>query len=118
MRLTRTDLTSTLATALAVAVYAATHEGWSVWLVGDDRRWAAAIIVMLGLIPFGLGLDTSDGVLRAIVYLAGAAFALAIVALVSGSLTALSLLVAAVALIWAVSLLDHRLGRRHQTLTV
>jgi hypothetical protein len=118
MHFTPSDLASTVATALAVAVYTATHEAWPVWLVGDDHRWASAMIVTLGLIPFGLALDASGGMLRGVVYLGVAAFALAIVALVTGALTPLSLLVAAIALIWAVSLADHLHGRRHRTLTV
>lgn len=118
MHFTRSDVISTVATALAVAVYTVTHEAWRVWLVGDDHRWAAAVIVMLGVIPFGLGLDAGDGLLRAIVYLGGAAFALAIGALVSGSLTLLSLLVTVIVLIWVASLVDHLHGRRHRTLTV
>ena len=45
MTLTRKDLGASLLTALSVGVFAATHEGWNVWLVGDSRRWAAGVIV-------------------------------------------------------------------------
>ena len=48
----RKDLAATVATALAVLTYVATHEGWDVWLIGDDHRWAAAVITLLGLAVF------------------------------------------------------------------
>jgi hypothetical protein len=43
----RKAIAATVATALAVLAYLTTHEGWNVWLIGDDQRWAAAAIVLL-----------------------------------------------------------------------
>ena len=54
MTAVRKDIAATVATALAVLAYVTTHEGWDVWLIGDDHRWAAAVIVLLGLVAFML----------------------------------------------------------------
>ena len=40
------------ASALSVLVFAATHEGWNVWLIGDSHRWAAGAILVLGAFIF------------------------------------------------------------------
>jgi len=29
--------------------YAATHEQWNVWLIGDSRRWTAGLLSVLGI---------------------------------------------------------------------
>jgi hypothetical protein len=49
MTLTRKDAIATGLTGLAVFVFLATHEAWNVPLVGDSHRWAAAVIMALGI---------------------------------------------------------------------
>src|SRR5437763_217104 len=77
MTLNRKDVAATALTALVVLVFFTTHEGWSVWLIGGSHRWAAGAIV------------------------------LAVLALVTGSLTPLSFLVVDIVLLWAVSTARH-----------
>ena len=107
MTLTRKDLAATLLTALTVLVYAATHEGWNVWLLGDSRRWATGAILVLGIFACGLGTpgeDRASGILATLGVLAGV---FATVALVTASLTALSLLVVDIVVLWALSTVRH-----------
>jgi hypothetical protein len=103
MALTRRDAVATLLTALVVAVFLATHEGWNVWLVGDSHRWAAAAITVLGVATCALGTSRAATSMA----LGATAGVLSIVALVTGSLTALSLLVLADVVLWLVSLARH-----------
>src|SRR4051812_2590508 len=55
MRLTGRDIAATALTALVVLTFAATHESWSVPLVGDSHRWAAAAVALLGVLTCALG---------------------------------------------------------------
>jgi hypothetical protein len=107
MGLTRKDLAATVLTALSVLVFAATHEGWNVWLVGDSHRWAAGAIVLIGAFTCGLGSPGKDAASRLLAVLGIAAAGLAVAAIVTGSLTVLSLLTLVVVLLWAGSLLRH-----------
>ena len=43
MMLSRKDVAAIALTALVVVTFAATHEGWNVWLVGGSHRWAAGV---------------------------------------------------------------------------
>jgi hypothetical protein len=104
----RKDVAATLLTAAIVAVFAATHEGWNVWLVGDSRRWAAAAILALGAVSCSLGSPQERREASVSFVLLGvAALASGVVALATASLTALSLLVAADVLLWAASTIRH-----------
>jgi hypothetical protein len=104
----RKDLAATAVTALVVLVFAATHEGWDVPLVGGSHRWAAAVILLLGAVGCGLGdADTESRRISAAMVLGVAALVLAVLALVTGSLTALSLLVAATVALWAIATVRH-----------
>jgi hypothetical protein len=107
MALTRKDLAATVLTALAVFTFAATHEGWNVWLIGGSHRWAAGAIVVLGAFTCGLGSPGKDAATKLLAVLGIAAGALAVLALVTGSLTALSLLTADIVLLWAASMVRH-----------
>jgi hypothetical protein len=115
MTLTRKDVAATLLTALAVLVFAAAHQSWDVWLVGSSNRWAAVAITLLGAVTCGLGsagdeMSKGHETSPAIKLLAGiGAFSavLAIWAVVSGSLTPLSLLVLAVVVLWVASTIRH-----------
>lgn len=107
------DLGATLVTALVVLTFAATHEGWDVWLVGSSHRWAAGAILLLGMVGCGLGSPGKDSLWRLFAGLGTVTLALAIAALVTGSLTVLSLLVAAIVLLWAGSTIRHTVRLPH-----
>ena len=107
MTLTRKDLAATLLTALVVLTYAATHEGWGVPLVGDSHRWAAGVILLLGIVTCGQGSKVTRSTMMLFGLLGAAAAGLAILALWTGSVTPLSLLVADIVLLWALSTIRH-----------
>ena len=113
MTAVRKDLATTLATALAVLVYATTHEGWEIWLIGDDHRWAAAAIVLLGLVPFILLRSTGASYLR----LAVIAAMFAVLAFMTGELTALSLLVTTIVVLWLISVVRDVWHTTHRPMT-
>jgi hypothetical protein len=105
--LTRKDLAATVLTGLAVLAFAATHEGWNVWLIGGSHRWAAGAIVLLGVLTCGLGSPGRDAATRLLAVLGMVAGVLAVLALVTGSLTWISLLTLDIVLLWAASLARH-----------
>ena len=107
MTLTRKDAAAAALTALAVLVFLATHEGWGVPLVGDSHRWAAGAIFFLGSMTCGLGSPGKDAATKLLAILGMTAFVLAVVALATGSLTPLSLLVVDMVTLWAVATLRH-----------
>jgi len=108
MTLGRKDTLAAVLTGLAVLAFAATHEGWSVWLVGGSHRWAAGAIMLLGIATCGLGSPGEKGPARRLLATLGTlALALAVVAVATGSLTALWFLVAAMVVLWAASTLRH-----------
>jgi hypothetical protein len=115
--LTRKDAAATVLTALAVLAFAATHQGWNVWLIGGSHRWAAGAIVVLGVLTCGLGSPGKDAATKVLVVLGIAALVLAVLSLITGSLTLLSLLVADYVLLWAVSLLRHAAPGSHPVAT-
>jgi hypothetical protein len=114
MPLDRKDFAATALTALAVATFAATHEEWNVWLVGDSRRWAAVAISVIGIVACGLGSPGKDVATWILVALGTAAGVLAAVAIVTGSLTALSFLTLDIVVLWAASLVRHAAHGRAQ----
>jgi len=122
MTLTRKDAAATLLTALAVLVFVAAHESWNVWLIGSSNRWAAVAIMLIGAVTCGFGsaadeMSQEGGMGSATKFLAGVgvvAGVLAIWAIVSGSLTALSLLVVAIVVLWAGSTLRHAWHPTHR----
>lgn len=113
MSLTRKDAAATVLTALIVLVFAATHQGWDVWLVGDSHRWAAAVVLGLGAASCSLGTQARERMSRFLAGLGIAALLFGVLALITGSLTWLSLLVADDVLLWAVTTLRH--ATRHGT---
>jgi hypothetical protein len=100
MTLTRKDAVATGLTGLAVFVFLATHEAWNVPLVGDSHRWAAAVIMTLGIATCSVGANR-------VAVLGGAAFVFGVLALVTSSLTLLSLLVADMVMMWALTTFRH-----------
>jgi hypothetical protein len=105
MTLTRKDAVATGLTGLAVFVFLATHEAWNVPLVGDSHRWAAAVIMTLGIATCSVGANRVNSVLFAV--LGGAAVVFGVLALVTSSLTLLSLLVADMVMMWALTTFRH-----------
>jgi hypothetical protein len=107
MTLTRKDAAASALTAIVVLAFAATHEGWGVWLIGDGHRWAAGAIALLGIGTCALGSPGRGIATKVLATFGVLALVLAVLALVTGSLTPLSLLVADIVLLWAVSTLRH-----------
>ena len=107
MILSRKDLAATVLTALGVGTFFATHEGWNVWLVGASHRWAAGVILLLGVMTCGLGSPGQGVATKLLATLGVLALVLAVIALATGSLTPLSLLVVDVVALSAVSTLRH-----------
>jgi hypothetical protein len=117
MRLTRKDVAATLLTALVVLVFVATHEGWNVWLVGDSHRWAAGAILVIGGMTCGLGSPDESRATRFLGALGMTVFVLGVLAIATGSLTPLSLLVLDIVVLWAFSTARHARSapREHAT---
>ena len=122
LTLTRKDAAATFVTALAVLVFVAAHQSWDVWLVGSSNRWAAVAVTLLGAVGCTLGsaademseeggMSTATRFLSAVGTVTGL---LAIWAIVSGSLTALSLLTFGVVVLWAGSTLRHAAHPTHR----
>jgi membrane-bound ClpP family serine protease len=105
MTLTRKDAVATGLTGLAVFVFLATHEALNVPLVGESHRWAAAVIMALGIGACSVGAKRVDSALFGV--LGAAAFVFGVLALVTGSLTPLSLLVADMVVMWALTTFRH-----------
>lgn len=96
------DAAATATTALVVALFAASHEGRAVPLVGSSHRWAAAAIFVVGAGTCGLG-DSTGGASRLFAALGIAALALCVITIATGSLTALSLQVAVTVGMWGIA---------------
>src|SRR5512146_2025133 len=107
MMLSRKDVAATALTALVVVTFVATHEGWNVWLVGGSHRWAAGAILILGVLTCGLGSPGRGTATKLLATLGVLALVLAVLALATGSLTPLSLLVVDISVLWVVSTLRH-----------
>lgn len=101
--------------ALIVATLVTTAAGWGVPLIGDSRRWATVFVLLLAAVAGWLSAPGSDARSYALGALVLGAFLLAVIALATGSLAALILLVAAVLALFAVSIAHHaRQGRGRQ----
>jgi hypothetical protein len=113
MALTRKDAVATALTGLAVLVFFATHQSWDVPLVGGSHRWAAATILVLGALGCAQGRaaeamqEQTRGIVTVLAGLGVAALVLGLVAVATGSLTALSLLVVSIVLLWAIATARH-----------
>ncbi len=107
MTLGRKDAVATALTALAVLAFVAAHQGWGVPLIGDSHRWAAGAISLLGIASCAMGSPGKGVGARLLATLGTAALVLAVLALATGSLTPLSLLVADMVLLWALATLRH-----------
>ena len=107
MTIGRKDFVAAALTVLVVATFLATHQGWGVPLVGGSHRWAALAITILGALACMQGTVSDERAPRLLGGLGTLAAALAILAIASGSLTVLSLLVIAVVLLWVAATVRH-----------
>jgi hypothetical protein len=105
MTLTRKDAAATGLVGLAVLAFLATHEAWNIALIGGSHRWAAAAILALGVGACAIGARRVTSTLFSV--LGGAAFVFGVLALITGSLTPLSLLVADMVVMWAITTVRH-----------
>jgi hypothetical protein len=106
------DIGAMLLTALAVVVLAATDRGWGVPLVGGSHRWAAGVVLLLGMAACSLGSSRSGAGARLLAGLGTVSLVLALIAIATGSLQALTLAVAAFVALWVGSALRHMLAGR------
>lgn len=107
MTLTRRDLAAAVLTVLVVLTYTATHEGWGVPLVGDSRRWATGLILLLGMGACGMGSKVSGTTMTLFGLVGALTLALAVLSFWTASLTPLSLLVACIVLLFVMSTVRH-----------
>lgn len=105
MTLTRKDAVATGLVGLAVLAFLATHESWNIPLIGAHHRWAAAVILALGIAACSVG--ARRVVSAPFTVLGAAAFVFGVIALIDGSLTMLSLLVADMLVMWALTTFRH-----------
>lgn len=109
MTLTRKDVAATGLTALGVLTFVASHQAWDVPLVGSSHRWAAAVILVLGLSACALGtVPPSQAGLAAVI--GAIALVFGVLALITGSLTPLSILMVACVALWALATFRHVFG--------
>ena len=114
MKLNRRDSAVAVLAILIVGVFIVAYASSGVPLVGDSNRWAAVVILVLGLAAGFLsspGSDTGSYLLGGLVI---AAFLFAVLAMASGSLTALALLVVALVALIVASTARHVVRGRGQ----
>jgi F0F1-type ATP synthase assembly protein I len=95
VKLDRNDRMVTGLAILIVGVFVTTWQGWGVPLIGDSHRWATIVILLLGLAAGALSSPGSDPRSYLLATLVVAAFLFAVLALATGSLAPLALLVVA-----------------------
>jgi hypothetical protein len=108
------DIAATGLTVLVLILFASTHEGWGVPLVGSSHRWAAGAILLLGIMTCALGSPGKGAAARLSAILGTIALALAVVSIATASLTPLSLLVADIVVLWVVATFGHVRHERHR----
>jgi uncharacterized membrane protein len=118
MTLGRKDVEATGLTILVVLTFFATHQAWNVPLVGASHRWAAGVIAVLGIATCARGNPSRGFGTRILSVLGTFALVLAVLALWTGSLTPLSLLVLDVVLLWGAATLGHVQQGRHRPITI
>lgn len=113
MVLTRKDAQAGVLVALSVIVLAIAYAGWGVPLIGSSTRWAAALVLVLGLGAYLSGSPLQGSREPVLGVLGIVATALAIIALATGSMVFLGLLVADIVVLFAATTRRHgRLGAR------
>lgn len=116
MTLSRKDAAATVLTGLAVLAFLASYKGWGVPLVGDSHRWAAGAIMLCGWMTCALGEQKEAGSphrwsisIWLLMALGVAALVFFVLAVVTGSIVLLTLLIIDTVLLWAGSTLRHLL---------
>jgi hypothetical protein len=109
------DVLGTLVIAATVLGYAATHEQWNVWLIGDSRRWTAGLLSVLGIAMFALASRHVSGMVLGSLLLLGVV--LAAIAFWTASLTPLSLLAATIVAVWAIAVIRDLFVVPHKPIT-
>ena len=107
MRLGRRDLTAVALAILVVGVLVTTWAGWGVPLIGDSHRWAAVVILALAVLAGALEAPGTEPPANVLAGLVVVAFLFAVIALATGSLAPLVLLVAAILALVAVDTARH-----------
>jgi hypothetical protein len=107
MRLERKDLTAASVAIVIVGVLVTTAAGWGVPLIGDSHRWAAVAIVVLALIAGTLEAPGTERPANLLAALVVVGFLAAVLAIATGSLAALLLLVVDVLALIAVDAARH-----------
>ena len=113
MTMTRHNAIATIAATLSVLVALTSQQAWGVPLIGDSHRWAAAAVVVLVVAAYLLGEPLEGWHEPVVASLGVTAVALAILALATGSLVFLWMLVATIIAIRVGLTVRHaRQGRR------
>jgi hypothetical protein len=116
MKLNAKDGAATVLTALAVIVFAASAAEWDVWLVGSSTRWAAAVMLLLGMLTCALGRpgamagEDRDAPTTTLAVLGVVALLSAAWAFVAGSTAALAVLVVCDVALWLGATVRHATG--------
>jgi hypothetical protein len=118
MTLTAKDIGAAVLTALAVLVFAAAHESWNVWLIGSSNRWAAGTILLLGMVTCALGSPAADPAAKVLGAVGVVALVAAIWAIWTASMTALWVLVLAVAVLWIGATVRHAWHPTHRPIAI
>jgi hypothetical protein len=110
------DVAATVLMAGTVLGYAAMHESWNVWFIGDSRRWTAGLLTVLAAAMLALVARHIGG--AASVALGCVAIALAAVALLTGWSTPVLLLGVTIVLMWAFAVARDLFVVPHRTASV
>jgi threonine dehydrogenase-like Zn-dependent dehydrogenase len=110
------DIAATVLMAGTVLGYAATHENWNVWLIGDSRRWTAGLLTVFAVAMLALVTRHIGG--TAAVVLGSIAVGLAAVAFWTAWLTPLSLLGVTIILLWALAVVRDAFVVPHRTASI
>jgi len=109
MSLTRRDAAASVLAGLVVLVYLSNTHGWGPSFLSSNR-WAAGVVLVLGIGMCSLGRAAEDRaapIVVALGLLGAAALVLAVVALVTGAQWALAVLTLDTVVLWAVSTVRH-----------
>ncbi len=110
------DIAATVLMAGTVLGYAATHEQWNVWLIGDSRRWTTGLLTLLALGMFALVARHIGG--TAVGVLGSIAVVLAVAAFWTASLTPLSFLGVTIIVVWALAVVRDVFAVPHRTASI
>lgn len=117
MTLTRKDAIPAVLVGLVVVVFFAAHQSWGIPLIGESYRWAAVAAFVLGGAAY-LSSEPLDGYHEPVLGVLGiVALGLGILAVATGSLTFLSLLVGDIVVLWSAKTFGHMRHRAHRSIS-